>query len=222
MLTDFLSKESDMALDGIDLSHHNLVTNWTALQTANIQFVYLKATEGLTYVDPAFARYWGEASTAGLRRGAYHFFHPLTSPEAQADHFCTIMAQLKTGDLPPAVDLEEIVPPPDEWPRVPPAQRQDIVSRFVQRLETNCGVRPVIYTRRGWLGDFMPDPAGLAVYPIWLADYQSQTAPGVPAPWTQWTFWQHSEIGTLPGIQGPVDLNRFFGSVQDLASISQA
>ena len=211
-----------MALDGIDLSHHNVVTSWTALGAANIQFVYLKATEGLTHIDPAFNVYWNNAKTAGLRRGAYHFFHPLTSPEDQADHLCTVMAQLEPGDLPPAVDLEEIVPTPDEWPRVPLAQRQDIVSRFVQRLETQCGVSPVIYTRRGWLGDFMPNPSALARFPIWLADFHSQESPIVPAPWNQWTFWQHSETGTLPGIQGPVDLNRFFGSAQDIASISKA
>jgi lysozyme len=35
--------------------------------------------------------------------------------------------------------------------------------------------------------------------------------PKIPAGWTTWAFWQYSESGSVPGIQGPVDLDVFNG-----------
>jgi lysozyme len=198
-----------------------VVTNWTALAAADVHFVYLKATEGATYTDPAFSNYWRQAKTAGVRRGAYHFFRPLTSPEDQADQFCNVIGNLEPGDLPPALDLEETVPAPDQWPSVPAEQRVALVLRFLERLTNHCGIQPIIYTRRGWIASYLPNPTALAGYRIWLADYRGQDTPAIPAPWQRWTFWQHSDSGTVPGVQRWVDLNRFFGSAEDLTTLSK-
>ncbi|KAL8667990.1 MAG: hypothetical protein Q9168_007145, partial [Polycauliona sp. 1 TL-2023] len=46
------------------------------------------ATEGTTYTDPAFSKYYSGATTAGLIRGGYHFAHPASSSgSAQASYF---------------------------------------------------------------------------------------------------------------------------------------
>lgn len=37
---------------GIDVSHHNGKINWG--QVPDVEFVYVKATEGATYVDPMY------------------------------------------------------------------------------------------------------------------------------------------------------------------------
>ena len=37
---------------GIDVSHHNGKINWE--KVTDVEFVYIKATEGATYVDPLF------------------------------------------------------------------------------------------------------------------------------------------------------------------------
>ena len=39
----------------------------------------------------------------------------------------------------------------------------------------------------------------------------------LPSPWTTWTFWQYSATGTVPGISGAMDLDRFDG---DLAALT--
>ena len=52
-------------------------------------------------------------------------------------------------------------------------------------------------------------------YPLWIAHWTSAGAPAVPAGnWagSGWTFWQHSSTGTVPGISGAVDLDRFNGA----------
>jgi len=35
----------------------------------------------------------------------------------------------------------------------------------------------------------------------------------------EWKFWQHTDVGTLPGIEEKVDLNIFNGSLLDLQKL---
>jgi lysozyme len=35
-----------------------------------------------------------------------------------------------------------------------------------------------------------------------------------------WQFWQHSDVGTVPGIKNDVDLNVFNGSIDDLRQLT--
>jgi lysozyme len=72
-------------------------------------------------------------------------------------------------------------------------------------------VQPLIYTSP----DFWRDAVGGADFsslPLWVAHYTTE-CPRVPAPWVEWTFWQHSETGQVPGIQGPVDLDVMRGEL---------
>ncbi len=39
----------------------------------------------------------------------------------------------------------------------------------------------------------------------------------MPAPWGSATFWQYDDNGTVSGVPGNVDVDRFFGSAGDLA-----
>jgi lysozyme len=52
-------------------------------------------------------------------------------------------------------------------------------------------------------------------YPYWIAHYyvDSVRYDG------DWKFWQHTDYGTIPGIDGRVDLNVFNGSVSSLDSL---
>ncbi len=47
--------QPDRPVCGIDLSHHNTVTDWDSLK---LGFVFLKATEGDSYVDPEWPARW--------------------------------------------------------------------------------------------------------------------------------------------------------------------
>ena len=47
-------------------------------------------------------------------------------------------------------------------------------------------------------------------YPLWLADYseRDEFPPDITV-WESWTGFQYSNTGTVPGISGNVDLNKF-------------
>src|SRR5262245_17581145 len=75
---------------GIDVSAHQGDIEWTRVAADDIEFVYVKATEGRDFVDARFAANWWDAGAAGLDRGAYHFFTLCTPGTAQAEHFLSI------------------------------------------------------------------------------------------------------------------------------------
>ena len=72
-----------------------------------IAFAYAKATEGLYPSDARFADNWAGMQDAAITRGAYHFFRPAASVEAQADLFLSVVTGFQAGDLAPMLDLEE-------------------------------------------------------------------------------------------------------------------
>jgi lysozyme len=53
-------------------------------------------------------------------------------------------------------------------------------------------------------------------YPLWIAHYTPNAQPTVPASnWGGhgWTFWQYTNLGTVAGIDGNVDQDRYNGTV---------
>ena len=90
---------------GIDVSHHQGHIAWTELPRQNVDFAYIKATEGGDHVDTRFSINWRAAHSAGVRRGAYHFFTLCRSGREQAAHFISHVP-VDSAALAPAVDLE--------------------------------------------------------------------------------------------------------------------
>ena len=73
----------------IDVSHHNGAIDWPAVAAAGIALAFIKATQGLAFVDPAFARNRAAAIAAGVLAVPYHFLDT-TSAERQAEHFLEV------------------------------------------------------------------------------------------------------------------------------------
>jgi lysozyme len=194
--------------------------DWRAVARARIAFAYAKATEGATFSDPRFAANWAGIRAAGLLRGAYHFFHPATSPELQADRFLSAVGALAPGDLPPMLDLEETSPTHDEWPDIEQSQRVPLAMEWLERVETALGRRPVVYTRRGFVRDTLGSAGLLPRYPVWIAHYTVAPAPMVPPGWDQWTLWQYTDKGHIAGVASKLDMNRFNGTLEQLQSMA--
>jgi lysozyme len=201
-----------MSLPGIDISRYQQKIDWGAVTASGVQFCFIKATEGARDVDVAFQRHWEAAATAGVVRGAYHFFRPQIPVSAQADLFVRTLGQLQPGDLPPALDLEGTA----GWVGIPPASRGPLALKMLEAIEASLRVTPIVYMSPWFATDMLNSTAALARFPIWIAQYTEAQSPNVPKPWKTWTFWQHSQGGKVPGISGLLDLDRFQGSLEDL------
>lgn len=205
-----------MSLPGIDISRYQQKIDWGAVTASGVQFCFIKATEGARDVDVAFQRHWDAAATAGLIRGAYHFFRPQIPVSAQADLFTSTIGELQPGDLPPALDLEGTA----GWTGIPPASRASLALKMLEAMESSLRVTPIVYMSPWFATEMLNSTAALVRFPIWIAQYTQAQSPNVPKPWKAWTFWQHSQGGTVPGISGLLDLDRFQGSLEDLKRLT--
>lgn len=204
-------------LRGIDVSHYQGSINWTQVAAENVSFCFIKATEGIAYVDPCFGQNWVGSAAAGLWQGAYHFGLASQDPALQAQHFFNTVGPLGPNGLPPVLDLETL-------DGMSPGEVLSWAQAFLAQTDALFGRSTILYTDPGFWQALqnLPGCAALASRPLWLADYGAQ--PRVPAPWTAWTFWQYSDgslNGGTPvaGVAGPVDQDWFSGSPADLAAL---
>ncbi len=199
--------------EGLDVSHWQGTINWTKVAAAGKRFVYMKASEDIDYVDPTYAFNRQGAKAAGLKVGAYHFAKPSTEVGdaiAEADHFVDTATPIK-GELLPVLDLERTgglgTKALKAW-----------VKAYVARVYERLGVRAVIYVSPSFWQKYMGDTVWFAENGydmLWVAHWTTAYAPIVPAlNWSNrsWTFWQYTSSGTVPGISGRVDLNRYNGT----------
>jgi lysozyme len=205
-----MSAGDETRLAGIDVSHFQGEVDWRAVAAAGVRFAFIKATEGLADIDPRFAQNWQQSRAAGLLRGAYHFLHPNLDAGQQAAHFLSVVT-LDDDALPPALDVEVTG-------GVDPAALTACIEAWLGSVEAVLRCKPVVYTDPSfWRQNVGAD---LGAYPLWLACYA--TTPDIPATWPGWTFWQHSDSGSVEGIAGPVDLDTCQLSYDQLRQLRSA
>ena len=201
-------------IHGIDISHHQGKIDWQELKDKGvidkfpIRFVMIKATEGASQVDENFRENFYQAREHGFTRGAYHFYSVHSSAADQARFFIS-KVKLENGDLPPVLDVEH-----------KPKKQSDeefkaSVLEWLQIVERHYGVKPIIYTYYKFKTRYLNDPI-FDDYPYWIAHYYvDQVEYDGP-----WKFWQHTDVGRLPGIKGDVDFNIYNGSFYDLRKLT--
>ncbi len=196
-------------LDGIDVSEFQGDIDWQAAKAAGVVFAFARALEGDTIHDSQFAANWQGMKEAGVVRGAYDFYIADDSPETQVEEF-TALVTLEPGDLVPMVDIESA-----SLTESAPANLVSDFHRYLDLMEAHYGVKPIIYTDPDFWNENLDDSFG--EYPLWVADYDGEDTPTLPEGWDDWVLWQHTDLGSVPGIDGDVDLDVFKGGLGDLA-----
>lgn len=185
--------------NGIDVSRYQGAIDWKAVAAAGKQFVIVRLgssnNSGL-YVDPYFLQNVNGAHAAGLRVGAYYYTYARTQ-SAVANELSLFLDVLEGLQLeyPVFVDVEDS--------SLTTLGRSQLTSLVQYAMD-------ILYQRRwyaGWysytnfINNYL-NPAQLADYPLWLADYSSQ------AGYTgAYDMWQFSSTGSVSGIAGACDLN---------------
>lgn len=197
---------------GIDISHYQGEIDWPQLLQSRltdfpIEFIFMKATEGGDLADDAFVQNFTEAGNHGFIRGAYHFFSPKTDPLKQADFFIRTV-KLAPGDLPPVLDVEVTG-------KKTTKELQQSIKRWLDRVEAHYGVKPILYTSYKFKTRYLNDSI-FDTYPYWIAHYYVDSVKYEG----KWHFWQHTDVGSVPGIGEDVDLNVFNGSLDELKKMT--
>ena len=198
---------SGYQVHGIDVSHYQGDINWKMLEQTRqgqvpIQFIFMKATEGGDYSDDRFTANFDSARAHGFIRGAYHFYNPKTDANKQADFFIQSV-KLEPGDLPPVLDIEK--------KGKDMKKLQFDLKLWLRKVESHYGVKPIIYASYKFKTRYLNDSV-FNTYPYWIAHYYVDSVRYEG----DWKFWQHTDVGTLPGIEEKVDLNVFNGGKNEL------
>ncbi len=200
---------------GLDVSHYQGTVNWPGWYSQGKRFAYIKATEGTSYVDPAFSTNYTGSYRAGMIRGAYHFGLPSgASGATQADYFVAHGGGW-SGDgktLPGVLDIE-YNPYGSTCYGKTPAQLVSWVSSFVKEYKYRTGRDAVIYTAYNFWVPCLGNSGTFAqTNPQWVASY-STTAPKTFGAWQYYTFHQYTD--------SPLDLDSFNGSYSRLQALAK-
>ena len=199
-------------IHGIDISHYQGKIDWEQLKNAMIKgcpvrFVIIKSTEGSSRLDENFRENFNQARDFGFIRGVYHFWSNKSTAREQAYYFLD-QVHLTDGDLPPVLDIEH--KPADK--SVEDFQRD--VLTWLHIVEDKYHVKPIIYTYYKFKERYLSAPV-FEDYPYWIAHYYVDKVQYKG----KWKFWQHTDVGKLPGIKGYVDFNIYNGSYYELKQL---
>ena len=197
-------------IHGIDISHYQGDVKWKMLEQTRqgqfpVSFIFMKATEGGDFADDKFVANFDSARAHGFIRGAYHFYNPKTDANKQADFFIRSV-KLEPGDLPPVLDIEK--------KSKDVKKLQDDLKIWLRKVESHYGVKPIIYASYKFKTKYLNDSV-FDSYPYWIAHYYVDSVRYQG----DWKFWQHTDVGTLPGIDEKVDLNIFNGSLSEMKEL---
>lgn len=202
---DYLTCGAGKSTLGIDVSYWQGQIDWQQVKDAGIEFVIIRAGyrgtgEGTLEADSnANANYEG-AKAAGLKVGAYMFSQAITVEEAEEEaRFILELVKDWQLDMPIVYDWEYI----DETARTANMDARtltDCTKAFCETIR-QAGYDTMIYFNKDQSHKQMY-LSELKEYGFWLAMYEQV----MDYPY-RIDMWQYTNEGTVPGIQGNVDIN---------------
>ena len=192
------SKDLVGEIYGIDVSHHQGKIEWGKVKkwkNKKLDFVYIKATEGATYIDKTYKTNIKEAKENDFLVGSYHYFRTTSSIENQFQNFIKTIDKSKQ-DLIPLIDVEEKT----NWTN---NEFHKNFKAFLNMVENYFGQKPMIYTVNSF---YNLNLSGKYKEYHFLIGRYGENAPNMRDK-TSWTIWQFSETGKVEGIPKYVDID---------------
>lgn len=200
----------------IDVSNNNGHVNWKEVHKAGHRIAAIKASESSanfhgSYFDDAFFRYnMIGANANGIVACPYFFAHPTWDAKAQARHFLSLAGRFSheknNGKL--ILDIEQTN-------NVADIKLREWVAEFLHVLQSVVRYRPIIYTYSAFAPKFGRE---FVAHPLWIANYDNRAGlpPNSRGEWNKQNVWAHqfTDMGTVKGISGHVDLSHRFAALR--------
>lgn len=195
-----------MSLNGIDISSYQ-----TGLELSQVpcDFVVVKATEGTTYLNPSCYTHAEQALRLGKKLGFYHYAS-VGNAEEEADWFLQCIGSY----------IDQVVLVLD-WEGRVTEEGQSWAKSWLDRVYMRTGVRPLIYMNNGMVNRVDWSIVVRGNYGLWNAGYYNGDTPmgynpnapiyGELGAWGNCAMYQYTSSGRLPGWNGNLDLNVFYG-----------
>lgn len=197
---------------GVDVSEYQGEVDWDKIKEQNIDFAFIKATEGSKGKDNSFDKNYEKLKNMDMLLGLYHFFSFESLGEEQADNYIKVVGNIKNDEslILPIIDIEyysyyKKAKPDKEW-----ATKE--LQKMLEKLEKTYRVKPIIYTTMEFYKEYIESE--FLENDIWIRNIL--TKPKLEN--RDWKFWQYTGRGRLEGYNGEeefIDLNVFNGSKED-------
>lgn len=196
-----------MTLKGIDISKWQTGID---LSKVDCDFVIVKATEGIGYVDRKCDSFYQQAKRLGKKLGFYHFARPRNDAVREAQYFYNNTKNY-FGEAIPILDWEAENKSDVAW-----------AKRWLDEVYRLSGVKPLIYMSESVANAYNWSSVANADYGLWVAKYRDNnpdynynmsnagSRPRVKW-WNFYCMWQWTSTGRLNGYSGNLDCNVFYG-----------
>ena len=200
---------------GVDVSEYQGEVDWDKIKEQNIDFAFIKATEGSKGKDDSFDKNYEKLKNMDMLLGLYHFFSFESLGEEQADNYIKVVGNIENDEnlMLPIIDIEyysyyKKAKPNKEW-----VTKE--LQKMLDKLEKTYRVKPIIYTTMEFYQEYIEGE--FLEYDIWIRNIL--TKPDLEN--REWKFWQYTGRGKLEGYNGEekyIDLNVFNGSKEDFVN----
>lgn len=205
----FLTYDSDeySCKIGIDVSRYQGTIDWAAVKSAGVDFAMLRLGyrgygTGAIVKDTYFDQNIRNALANGIEVGVYFFSQAINEAEAVEEaEYCMDVLRSYSITYPIVFDWEpydsSLNPRTDG---LSDAMLTKCAVAFCQAVEAR-GYESMVYSNLTYFYLHF-DLSKLVDFPLWLAQYNK-----TPTFYYHFDMWQYSSTGTVPGIDGNVDLN---------------
>lgn len=195
-----------MALNGIDIASYQAGLDFSKVPC---DFAIIKATQGTGYTNPDCVRAVEQAMSLGKGVGVYHYISG-GNAVAEADFFINSILNW-IGKVMICLDWE--LDQNSAW------GDESYLEQVINQVIARTGVPPMIYAPASRYNEVAP-VANRNNCGLWIAQYADTNPTGYQnTPWNEGAYTcairQYSGFGRLNGWNGDLDLDKFYGSLDD-------
>ncbi|MCG0820603.1 lysin [Lactiplantibacillus plantarum] len=200
-----------MSLKGFDVASYQAGMNVGKVAG---DFVLVKATEGIDYTNPEFNGHAKQTLSAGKKLGVYHFIRNDSDIKQQADYFLTVVKPY-IGKAMLVLDFENTT-----GSTIQNQAGVGLAKQWLDYVYQKTGVRAVLYTGLSCENALDWSSVVKANYGLWIAQYNNYNVVNGYQPrdlygslkhWKTAVMFQYTSTGQLPGWNGALDFDVFYG-----------
>ena len=210
----YMSEGKKASSVAIDVSEHQAEIDWTKVRASGVNTAIIRVGfrgygyDGTLNADTMYKTHMDSAKKAGMKTAAYFFSEAINYDEGveEANYALSLIKGHEPSEKIIVIDTEYIYN--DDEARANYISNEDRTAAIKGFCETvkAAGYTPMIYASYNWFIVNM-DLDQLADYELWLADYDEKEY--VDFPYVL-AGWQYSPYGSVPGVEGDVDVNVWF------------
>ena len=199
---------SGKTMNGIDIASYQKGID---LAKVECDFVIIKATEGISYINPYYDKWIQQAQKLKKCIGVYHFARPEYNDAIKEAQFFYKKTKAMYGKAIPVLDWESSGKWNVAW-----------AKKWLDEVYRLSGVKPIFYTYENVENSYDWSPVAKAGYALWIAKYRDYEhdrnydmsragkKPSVKH-WKSYVMWQWTSSGRIDGYHGNLDCDIFYG-----------